>query len=144
MGGGDQVRLAEAATGEPVALGRQRLEHGEMDPQGLAPLAQGPGLGRTETQQRFFHPLVQQDSVDLVREPAVEPGHQPPGLGAFAGVGRQQEGGLGAIFQPSQNGGRLAQGQRFAGLGGLNDRRHAGRIELTQRAAGLPRSDQDL
>ena len=58
--------------------------------QRLAPLAQHPRLGRAEAEEGLFHPLVQQDGVDLVGEAAVEPGGQATRLGAFGGVGGHQ------------------------------------------------------
>ncbi|MNR48902.1 hypothetical protein D3C85_1681980 [compost metagenome] len=60
---------------------------------------------------------MQQDGVDLVDEAAVEPGRQPPRLGALGHVGGHQDVAFGPILDPAQDGLGLAQGQDLALLG---------------------------
>lgn len=145
MGAGDEVGLAQAAAGQPVALVQQGLHHAQMTLQCLAALAQGAGFGGAEAKQGFLHPLVQQDGIDLVHEAAVEPSGQAPGLGAVGQVGGQQERGLLRVLQPAEDGRGLAQDQGRCGpLGDAQDGGHAGRIELAQHTVRFPWTDQGL
>ena len=145
MGGGDDVGLADPAAGKGVALVQQRLQHRQMRPERPPPGAQGASLGRTEAQERLFHPLVQQDGVDLICKPPVEPGQQTPHLGPFSGIGGQQQGFGRPLLQPAEDGGGFAKGQGASIVFADPEHRgHARRVQRRQRAVVFPRADGGL